>query len=166
MSQKIISFFCIKMKAMQSLEGDNRLLWGNYKSTLNTSLQYRIITAPSSTIFDTKSNPDVIFKQIPLTGYLKNIYFCGVPVIKKRSDQSLLPNDAPLTLSDNLKCLVDRNEVIVNGLSVVNQSNLANYWSIKTQLNDEDKDYTLEKSVCFYSDGDVDVANNDQTEVL
>lgn len=55
------------------MEDANLLLATNYKSVLNTSLQYRIITAPQSTVFDTMSNPDIIFKQIPLVGWLENL---------------------------------------------------------------------------------------------
>lgn len=105
------------------MEDANLLLATNYKSVINTSLQYRIITAPTSTIFN-KDNPDIIFKSIPLVGWLENLTIVGWPVIKHNVTKQEIDETVKLTFSDSLKCLVDKCTVLVNGLPINVQSNL------------------------------------------
>lgn len=144
------------------MEG-NRLLASNYHSTLNTSLQYRIVTAPSSTVFDTRSNPDLQFKGIPLLGWCKDIQIFAIPVIRQRSDGVQIGEDVPLTFSDCFKCFGERAEVIVNGLSINNQSNLQNYFSILQQLKSQDEDSCLAKLAPVLT---ADIDDSDNEDVL
>lgn len=120
------------------MEDANLLLATNYKSVLNTSLQYRIITAPASTVYDTMSNPDIIFKQIPLVGWVENLTIVARPVIKVKTTKTEVSEDLQIAFADSLKTMVDRCEVLVNGLAINNQSNLQNYFSIKSQLCHDD----------------------------
>jgi len=119
---------------------ENRFLQSNYIENLDGIIQHRQITADTSLNYGfnySGANADLRFNNIPMQkGFLKEAKVMakiqlvdsnGVPIDLETNQTSFgggVITDWNLSLADSTKCLVNRTEVMFNGVPVISESQL------------------------------------------